>query len=87
MHPDVINSSFMERAEFRGADNCEIQSRRQRMNSALESGIVSKQKDIAEAIWDAVRNNKSEIVVGPAVFATEYYQLLPGLVHFLMAKV
>ena len=87
VHPGVINSNFMERAEFRGEDSTEIESYRQKMNSTLTSGIVSQPQDIAEAIWDAVRNNKSEIVVGPAVLATETYRLFPGLVEFIMAKV
>ncbi|NER05415.1 MAG: oxidoreductase, partial [Okeania sp. SIO3C4] len=86
VHPGVINSDFMERAQFRGGDNSEVESSRQQMNSVLTSNFVSQSKDIAEAIWNAVKNNQSEVVVGPAVLATETYRLFPGLVQFLMEK-
>lgn len=87
VHPGVINSNFLERAQFRGEDNSEIESRRQQMNSALESSIVSQPKDIAEAVWDAVKNKKSEVVVGPIILATETYRLFPGLLQLIMTKV
>ncbi|NET26710.1 SDR family oxidoreductase [Okeania sp. SIO1I7] len=86
VHPGVINSDFMERAQFRGGDNSEVESSRQQMNSVLTSSFVSQPKDIAEAIWNAVKNNQSEVVVGPAVLATETYRLFPGLVQFMMGK-
>ncbi len=37
-------------------------------------------------IWNAVKNKQSEVVVGPAVLATETYRLFPGLVQFMMGK-
>ena len=86
VQPGVINSNFMERAKFRGGDNSEVENRRQQMNSVLESNFVSQPKDIAEAIWNVYKNNQSEIVVGPAVLATETYRLFPGLTQFLMGK-
>ncbi len=35
VHPGVINSNFMERAQFRGGDDSEIESRRQQMTSVF----------------------------------------------------
>ncbi|MGB3509354.1 MAG: SDR family NAD(P)-dependent oxidoreductase [Microcoleaceae cyanobacterium] len=87
VQPGVINSDFMERAQFRGGDNSEVENRRQQMNSVLASNFVSQPKDIAEAIWNAVKNQQSEVVVGPATLATESYRLFPGLVQFMMGKV
>ncbi|MDE5082992.1 MAG: SDR family NAD(P)-dependent oxidoreductase [Trichodesmium sp. St16_bin2-tuft] len=86
VQPGVINSDFMERAQFRGGDNSEVENRRQQMNSVLESNFVSQPKDIAQTIWNVVKNNQSEVVVGPAVLATETYRLFPGLGQFLMGK-
>lgn len=48
----------MERAQFRGEDELEIEQLRQRLDSALASTWVSQPEDIAEAIWNAVEKNK-----------------------------
>lgn len=84
VHPGVINSNFLERAQFRGVDDAEVESRREEMNSLLKSGWVSQPEDIAEAIWNAVKKKKSEVVVGPCFLATEAYRLFPGFLQFIM---
>ncbi|MBD2181482.1 SDR family oxidoreductase [Planktothrix sp. FACHB-1355] len=86
VHPGVINSDFMERAMFRGKDEAEIESRRQQIKKVLESSWVSKPEDIANAIWDAVKNKRSEVVVGPTFLATEVYRLFPGFMHWVMTQ-
>ncbi|MEL7034215.1 MAG: SDR family oxidoreductase [Cyanobacteria bacterium J06592_8] len=86
VHPGVIKSSFMERAQFRGENENEIEQRRQQMESVLGSSIVSQPEDIAEAIWDAVNQKKSDTVVGLATIATEAYRLFPGLMQFMISQ-
>lgn len=86
VHPGVINSNFMERAMFRGEDESETEARRQQMSKLLESSWVSKPEDIANAIWDAVKNKRSEVVVGPTFLATEAYRLFPGLMQWIMTQ-
>lgn len=86
VHPGVINSSFMERAVFRGQDESEEQQQRQQMESVLNSAFVNQPEDIANAIWEAVRHNKGETVVGLAAIATEAYRLVPGVVQWVMGQ-
>lgn len=86
VHPGVINSDFLERAKFRGQNEAEIDQRRQQMTQMLQSSIVSQPEDIAKAIWEAVSQKQTDIVVGPAVVATEAYRLFPRLVQFIMGK-
>jgi NADP-dependent 3-hydroxy acid dehydrogenase YdfG len=86
VHPGVINSDFLDRAQFRGQDEAEIENRRQQMTQMLQSSMVSQPEDIAKAIWEAVSQKQTDIVVGPAVVATEAYRLFPGLVELIMAK-
>ncbi|MGL5131836.1 MAG: oxidoreductase, partial [Planktothrix sp.] len=73
-----------ERAQFRGEDELEIEQLRQRLDSALASTWVSQPEDIAQAIWNAVEKKQAEVVVGPAVLATETYRLLPGLMQLIL---
>ena len=84
VHPGVIKSNFMERAMFGGKDEAERESRRQQMSKLLESSFVSKPEDIANAIWDAVQNKRSQVVVGPTFLITEIYRLFPGLMQWIL---
>jgi len=64
VHPGVINSNFMERAEFRGKEATEA---RDRMTEMLKGGgIVQQPEEIAQAVVDAVEGKKDEIIVGAA---------------------
>jgi NADP-dependent 3-hydroxy acid dehydrogenase YdfG len=86
VHPGVINSSFMERAMFRGQDEQETQARQSQMEKALKGTWVSQPEDIANAIWEVVEQQRSEIVVGPVAIATEAYRLAPGLVQWMLGQ-
>ncbi|MBE9077976.1 SDR family oxidoreductase [Romeria aff. gracilis LEGE 07310] len=86
VHPGVIQSSFMERAMFRGADEQASQAAQERMTSVLNMGWVSQPEDIAKAVWEAVEKRKHEIVVGPIAIATEAHRLFPGLVEWAMER-
>ncbi|MGJ3244711.1 MAG: SDR family NAD(P)-dependent oxidoreductase [Elainellaceae cyanobacterium] len=86
VHPGVINSSFMERAQFRGQDAQAEQQGRDRLQSVLSSSFVSEPDDIAIAIWDAVSKKKSDVVVGVASVATEAYRLVPGLMQWALGQ-
>jgi len=86
VHPGVINSNFMERAQFRGADKASRDRLESQMAEALKSGFVSQPEDIAKAIWDGVRKRKDEVVVGPTSLATEAYRLFPQLVEFALTN-
>ncbi|MFE4106625.1 SDR family oxidoreductase [Almyronema epifaneia] len=86
VHPGVINSSFMERAMFRGQDETQANQQRDRMQAVLSQAWVSQPEDVAQAIWAAVDQRKDEIVVGPAAIATEAYRLLPGLTQWALAR-
>ena len=81
VHPGIINSSFMERAMFRGEDAAD---RQQQMQQALSSAIASQPEDIAKAIWHAVNKTQTETVVGPVAIATEAYRLLPGVLQWVL---
>ncbi|MEO0535822.1 MAG: SDR family oxidoreductase [Cyanobacteria bacterium P01_A01_bin.123] len=86
VHPGVIDSDFLERAMFRGSTEQEASDRQQQMTQLLQSSWVSKPADIAQAIWKAVEQRQSEIVVGPAAIATELNRLFPQLTQWALAR-
>lgn len=86
VHPGVINSDFLERAQFRDRSEPAVELRRQQMSEMLKSNWVSQPEDIAKAIWDAVKNKRSDVTVGPAFLASEAYRLFPGLMQWAMQQ-
>jgi short-subunit dehydrogenase len=85
VHPGVINSDFLERSVFRGLDETASEERRQQISQLLQSSWwVSQPEDIARAIWAAAQNNRSEVVVGPALIATEAYRLFPKFIQWIL---
>ncbi len=86
VHPGVINSDFLERAMFRGETDQESGARQQQMAEMLKSGWASQPEDIAAAVWKAVKQRQTEVVVGPAVVATELNRLFPQLTQWALAR-
>lgn len=84
VHPSATNSDFMERAQFRGSSEQEAEKRRNSMSSFLESSLASKPQDVADAIWDAVKYQKDEIVVGSGAIMSAAYKFFPGLIQLAM---
>ncbi|MCF2970655.1 SDR family oxidoreductase [Synechococcus sp. Nb3U1] len=91
VHPGIVNSDFLKRAIFLDEPQPTASANghdaptagglaRERMEQALESFLVSQPEEVAEAIWEAVRESKSEVVVGMAQWAVGAYTLFPGLV-------
>jgi len=84
VHPSATNSNFMERAQFRGSSEQEAEKRRNSMTSFLESPAASKPEDVANAVWDAVKHRKDEVVVGSGSVMSAAYKFFPGLMQFAM---
>ena len=84
VHPSATSSDFMERAQFRGISEQEAEKRRNSMSSFLESPLASKPQDVADAIWDVVKYQKDEIIVGSGAIMSAAYKFFPGLVELGM---
>ncbi|NEQ26613.1 MAG: SDR family NAD(P)-dependent oxidoreductase, partial [Microcoleus sp. SIO2G3] len=83
IYPNLIKSSLMERAVFRGSDEQDAQARREQLDNVLKTPAVEKPEDVANSIWDAVKNQKSEIMVGSANFSQGFYRLFPGALQWV----
>ncbi|MEH2248334.1 SDR family NAD(P)-dependent oxidoreductase [Nostoc sp.] len=83
IHPNLIKSSLMERAVFRGKDEQDAQSRREQLENVFKNPLVEKPENVANAIWDAVKNKKPEVMVGSANLSQALYRLFPGLIKWV----
>ncbi|TBR60974.1 oxidoreductase [Westiellopsis prolifica IICB1] len=87
IYPNLIKSSFLERAIFRGKDEQDMQKRRQQIENLFQNPVVEKPEDVANTIWDAVKNHKSEVFVGSANLSQTINRLFPGLVQWASRQV
>jgi short-subunit dehydrogenase len=86
IHPNFIKTSLMERAIFRGKDDQDAQARHDLVEKAINSPVFEKPEDVAKAIWDAVKHQKSEVLVGSANVSQASYRLFPGLMQWIFRK-
>ena len=51
------------------------------------SPLLEKPEDVAKAIWQGVKNQKSTVIVGTANFWTTAFHLFPGLMKSIVRRV
>lgn len=84
VHPGVINSSFLERAQFVGKESGKA---REQMEAVLKmDGVAQQPSDIADAVLEAYGKEKREIVVGAAFQAATSLYSTTGLNLFALAS-
>ncbi len=64
----------------------DLNQRREQLENVIKNPVVEKPEDVANAIWDAVENKKSEILVGSANFSQTIYRLFPGFIKWISQK-
>lgn len=86
IYPNVIKSSLMERAIFRGKDAEDAEARRKQLDLVVSTPIIEKPEDVAKAIWEGVEHQRAEVLVGSANFSKAAYNLLPGPMQWLFRQ-
>lgn len=86
IYPSVIKSSFIERAIFRGKDVQDAEARKKQLEQVLSTPVIEKPEDVAKAIWDGVKNKRSEVLVGSAKLSNTAYGLFPGLMQWVFRQ-
>lgn len=86
VHPNFIKTDLLERAIFRGKDEQDAQERHDLVEKALNSSLLEKPEKVAQAIWDAVKHQRSDVMVGSANLSNAAYKLFPGPMQFIFRK-
>ncbi|HCF30673.1 MAG TPA: oxidoreductase [Cyanobacteria bacterium UBA11049] len=86
IYPNLINSNFMERALFRGKDAEDAGARRKQLEQVLSVPVVEKPEDVAKAIWEGVKHQRAEVMVGSANMSKAAYNLIPGPMQWLFRQ-
>lgn len=86
IYPNLIKSSLMERAIFRGKDEQDAIERRKQLEQVLSVPVVEKPEDVAKAIWSAVKHKKTEVIVGSAGASVISSRLFPDALQWIMRR-
>ncbi len=86
VHPNFIKTDLMERAIFRGKDEQDAQERQDLVEKALKSPLLETPEKVAHAIWNAVKNQRSDVMVGSANVSNAAYKLFPGAMQSVFRK-
>jgi short-subunit dehydrogenase len=86
IHPNFIKTNLMERAIFRGKGEQDAIERHNLVEKALKIPVLENPEDVAKAIWDAVKHQHSDVLVGSAKVSKASYQLFPGFMQWVFRK-
>ncbi|MBD2208647.1 SDR family oxidoreductase [Calothrix sp. FACHB-156] len=86
IYPNLIKSNFLDKAVFRGKNEQDLQQRRQQLQNVVQNPVIEKPENVADAIWNAVQNQKTEVMVGSANFSQTVYRLFPGFTKWVSRK-
>jgi short-subunit dehydrogenase len=86
IYPNLIRSSFLERAIFEGQTPEDAAARRQQVEQIVQIPLVETPEDVAKAIWNAVEHQKAEVLVGSANLAAAAHSLFPSAMQWIFRK-
>ncbi|MBW4424875.1 MAG: SDR family oxidoreductase [Nostoc desertorum CM1-VF14] len=81
IYPSFISTQLMERAIFRGKDEETAQARSELVGKAIQAPVLEKPEDVAKSIWEAVKDQRSDVMVGTTNFWKAVYHLSPNLMQ------
>jgi short-subunit dehydrogenase len=81
IYPSFISTQLMERAIFRGKDEETAQARSELVGKAIQAPVLEKPEDVAKSIWEAVKNQRSDVMVGTTNLWKAIYHLSPSLMQ------
>ena len=87
IYPNLIKTSFLERAIFSGQDAAEAEARRRQVEKTLQVPLIEKPEDVAQAVWSAVQHRRGDVVVGSAKLSAGSYRLFPKGMRWLVRQV
>ncbi|MBD2257537.1 SDR family oxidoreductase [Pseudanabaena sp. FACHB-2040] len=87
VYPNIIKTSFLERAIFSGNSEADREARRKQVEQVVQVPFVEKPEKVAAAVWKAVTQRRREIVVGSAKLSAASYRLLPQGMEWMIRRV
>ena len=86
IYPSIIKGYFLERAIFRGKNEEDTKVRREQVQQVVSVPVVEKPEDVANAVWDALKNRKSEVLVGSANMSAVANRMFPSLLQTIIRR-
>lgn len=87
IYPSFIRTRLMERALFRGYSAETAQARYNLVNTAFHSPFLEKPETVAQAIWSAVKHQRSDVRVGTAKVWSALFDAAPMVIQPIIRRI
>lgn len=87
IYPNLIKSSFLERAIFQGKTAADQQERRQQVERLMDNPFIEQPEAVAKAVLEAVQHQKEKVFVGSAQAASALNAIVPQFMRWMTRKV
>lgn len=87
IYPSFIRTNLMDRGIFRGESEASANARYELVDKALHSPLLEKSEDVANAIWQGIKEQKSDVIVGTAKLWNASFKIVPGVMKTLVRQV
>lgn len=87
IYPNIIRTDFPEKAVMRGKTEADRQARRQQIDQTLAVPFIEKPEDVAEAVWQALSQGESDLVMGSAKLMNGMHAAFPKLTQWAIRTI
>lgn len=87
IYPNFIRTRIIERTIFRGKNEQTAGDRHDLVDTAIHTPVLEKPEDVATAIWQAIKHQQTDAIVGTAKLSRTAYKFFPGLMQFLFRRI
>jgi NAD(P)-dependent dehydrogenase (short-subunit alcohol dehydrogenase family) len=84
IYPNIIRTGFVDRAVIRGQDSADKAARRQQLEQTLAAPFVEKPEDVANAVWQALSERRSDRTPGSAKLLVGMNATFPKATRWLL---
>ena len=87
IYPNIIQTNFPEKAVLKGANPEDKQARYEQLEQTLSMPFIETPEDVANAVWQSLKANRSEQVPGSAKLLNGMNSIFPGLTQWSLRTI
>lgn len=87
IYPNIIRTEFPEKAVIKGSTPEDREARYEQLDKTLSMPFIEKPEDVANAVWQAITQQKNEKVPGSAKLLDGMNSAMPQLTRWMLRTI
>lgn len=87
VYPNIIRTDFPKKAVIKGASSEDSKARYQQLEQTLSMPFIEKPEDVANAVWQCLKEKNSEQVPGSAKLMNGMHSVFPQLTQWALRTI